>query len=290
MKNTLEAAKRELSKEVKKRGPRLLTPDELQELLQFAHRELGVAKSVREGRLLAFLVEHCGVRELTLESKVYEPKTRYVFGELSPYVVAVSLYEKSYLTHASAVFLHGLTDQVPKTLYVNREQSPQRTPRLKPSQERIDRAFSQRQRLSKLTYSFDGYAVVVLAGKNTRRLGVISASVARRVKVPVTGLERTLIDIVVRPAYSGGLVQVLEAYKRAVGRVSVPRLLRILKRLDYVYPYHQAIGFLMERAGLPAENLEPLRAMGTPFRFYLGYALRETAFDEKWQMNYPRGL
>lgn len=35
-------------------------------------------------------------------------------------------------------------------------------------------------------------------------------------KIRVTDLERTLIDIAVRPAYSGGVFEVLEAFKNAL--------------------------------------------------------------------------
>lgn len=49
-------------------------------------------------------------------------------------------------------------------------------------------------------------------------------------KVDVTSIERTVIDIAVRPAYSRGVPHVLEAYKRARGRVSVARLTSLLAK------------------------------------------------------------
>ena len=93
-----------------------------------------------------------------------------------------------------------------------------------------------------------------------------------------------------RPAYAGGIVQVLEAFKGARARVSVPALVRTLKELGYAYPYHQAIGFLMKRAGYPEKSLALLRSLPRRFKFYLGYGLRETAFDEEWGLHYPKGL
>ncbi len=290
MRGTLEQARDKLAGALAKKGPRLVTAQDLDELLTEAHERFGVAKSVGVRRLLAFLIERCGLREVRLESENYAAKTRHVYGDLSPYVIALSLHKGGYLSHGSAVYAHGLTDQIPKTIYVNREQRPQPKPKAKPSQERIDRAFSNRQRLSKLAYAFDSYRVVLLAGKNSNALGVVPIEVEPAVSAPVTGIERTLVDITVRPAYAGGLVQVLEAFRRADGRISVPKLVSILGELDYSYPYHQAIGFLMERAGYSSRSLEPLAGMEREFNFYLGYGLREPDYDAKWRIYYPKGL
>jgi predicted transcriptional regulator of viral defense system len=106
----------------------------------------------------------------------------------------------------------------------------------------------------------------------------------------VTKIERTLIDIVVRPAYSGGVLQVLEAYKKARDRISVPTLLTTLKNLDYVYPYHQAIGFYMERAGYDVKDTERLRAIGMNNDFYLAHDLKEMEYDPNWRLFFPKSL
>jgi len=55
----------------------------------------------------------------------------------------------------------------------------------------------------------------MIAGKNTNRLGVEEIAGPASETIPVTNLERTLIDIVVRPAYAGGTSQLLKAYRTA---------------------------------------------------------------------------
>ncbi|MBK7692350.1 MAG: hypothetical protein IPJ31_15020 [Bacteroidetes bacterium] len=45
-------------------------------------------------------------------------KERYMVLDTSAFEVALSLMGKSYLSHYTAVYLHGLTKQIPKTIYV----------------------------------------------------------------------------------------------------------------------------------------------------------------------------
>jgi hypothetical protein len=73
-------------------------------------------------------------------------------------------------------------------------------------------------------------------------------------------------------------------------RVSVPDLILLLRQAKYVYPYHQAIGFLLEKAGRNPQELERLRSLGIRFNFYLDYGMREPAFDARWRLYYPANL
>jgi hypothetical protein len=99
-----------------------------------------------------------------------------------------------------------------------------------------------------------------------------------------------LIDITVRPAYAGGVYQVLEAYRRAQPDMSTSILLATLKKLDYIYPYHQAIGFYMQQAGYKPEQYERLRGLGLNHDFYLAHGLREREFDSAWRLHFPKGF
>jgi predicted transcriptional regulator of viral defense system len=217
---------------------------------------------------------------------------RYTWGPVAPEAIALSIQSGSYLSHGTAVFLHALNDQVPKQIYVNKAQSPKPSPKGNMTQEGIDRAFRNKQRVSTYECTFDEGRCLLLSGKNTGDYGVVELKGANDETLRVTGLERTLVDIAVRPVYSGGVYEVLEAYRAAVTRpeFSSNVVLATLKKLDYRYPYHQAIGFYLERAGAKPSLLERFKRLGLNFDFYLDYAMPTTAYDSTWRLHFPKGL
>jgi predicted transcriptional regulator of viral defense system len=108
--------------------------------------------------------------------------------------------------------------------------------------------------------------------------------------VDTTKLERTLIDIVVRPVYAGGPHEVVRAYETAASRISMNTLIATLKKLDYVYPYHQAIGFLLQKVGVPETQLAKLEALGLEWDFYLAHQISDPLYDSRWRLFYPQSL
>jgi hypothetical protein len=203
--------------------------------------------------------------------------------------MGLSLRSGAYLSHASALFLHGLTDQIPRSIYVNREQS-QKSQSGTLTQAAIDRAFSHRQRRSKYIFSYEEWQLVLLSGKHTGRLGVSPMPSPLGEPLSVTGVERTLIDIVVRPDYAGGVYQVLQAFRSAKQRLSTNALLATLKKLGYLYPYHQAIGFYLQRAGYEPERWERIKKLPQEFDFYLAHDIHDKDYDQSWRLFFPKGF
>lgn len=214
-----------------------------------------------------------------------QTKIRYMTADARVFQLAVSLIGKSFLSHYTAVFLHGLTTQVPKVIYISFEQSKKAQNRGILQQHAIDAAFAKPQRKSANVASYDDYTFIFHNGMYTNRTGIVVLD-----EIPVTNLERTLIDITVRPDYAGGVTSVLEAYKRSIDKISINKLIAILDKFDFVYPYHQSIGFYLERAGIESSRLQPLMERKMKFDFYLTYEMTETDYDKGWRIYYPKGI
>jgi predicted transcriptional regulator of viral defense system len=236
------------------------------------------------------LVDEGLLNPIQLQSLTYRGLIRYAWKKPSPFEIGLSIKRKSYLSHGTAAFLNNLSQTVPHTIYVNAEQTEKPAPPSPPTQESIDRAFSRPQRSSKYIFTFEQYSFVILAGKFTNGLKVSAIPGPEGEPLRVTVPERTLIDIVVRPAYAGGVYDVLTAFRAARSTISVNTLVQTLRQLNYAYPYQQAIGFYMERAGYSIQQLDRLRELGTPFNFFLAHDLREVEFDSNWRLFYPKGI
>jgi len=262
-------------------------------LYDLFHREKegwGIAPWSGPTRFMEFALEKKILREVELKSEDYGTKRRFTTGTPSEFEIGLSLAAGGYLSHATAVFLHALNDQIPKTIYVNREQSHKAGGGESPTQKRIDLAFTGKQRSSRYVFTFDSRRVVLLSGKYTAKLGVVRIPGPKEERLEVTSIARTLVDIAVRPAYAGGIFQVIDAYSNARGRVTGTEIADTLRSLDYVYPYHQSIGFLLERAGYDEHEIEPFRLQNREFDFYLVHGMREKSYDANWRLFYPKGL
>jgi predicted transcriptional regulator of viral defense system len=241
-------------------------------------------------QFIAFLIEKGDLRikEIIPINHDISSIHRYIWKEASPFEVALSLKRDAYLCHGTAVAIHGLNDQIPKRLHLNKEQSL-KSGSGELTQTGIDRAFANKQRETRLIYRFDETEVAVVWGKSTGNLEVIEMNYGGA-NLRVTSIERTLIDIAVRPAYAGGPLQVLAAYRGAMEKISVGVLVATLRKLEYVYPFHQAIGFYMERAGYPESKYTRLKELGLKFDFYLSYGVKDPEYVPNWRIYIPKGL
>ncbi len=249
-----------------------------------------LSDSTTLNKFIEFLSEHTKLSRIKFEFP-YRPEIRYMWGDVSTYEVILTLRPDSYFTHFTAMFLHELTEQIPKTVYLNEEQQPKPHRVTTLTQTSIDSAFRRPVRVSSNVASYKDIKICLLNGMHTGKLGVIEGVGPQGEKIHLTDSERTLIDITVRPVYSGGVFEVLKAYRLARAKVSVNKLSAMLQMLNYAYPYHQAVGFYLERAGVYRDSsLALLRKFEMKYDFYLAHAMKDRSYSEKWRLYYPKGL
>lgn len=238
---------------------------------------------------------HLFTKEGDAGSATYSKEmTLFAKPEATDFDIALGLRGKSFFSHLSAAYIHGLTNLVPKVFYTNREQAPKGpagTSEADLKQDAVDGAFAKPARKTGLVYTDERIRVVLLAGMFTDQLDVVEANLTEAEEAYLTtSLERTLIDCTVRPAHAGGIHEVLGMYEAARERLSVRRMHKLLEQFAFVYPYRQAVGFMLERAGYPKKQQALFETPSFNIDFYLEYAMPETEFSSRWRLHYPRGF
>ena len=251
-------------------------------------RALVMAKSLGVNAFTEAIVK-AGVLEKAVLPFPFRQDIRYLFGKVDLLDLVQSLSDVGYFTHFTAIYLNDLTEQIPKTIYFNVEQrtsggAGQLT------QEALNRAFKAEPRLSSNVVEYKATRIVKVNGRNTDQLGVLAKRRPKAGPVRVTDVERTLIDATVRPAYSGGIAVVAKAFELAKESVSVNKLAAYLRKLRYVYPYHQAVGFYLERAGYDEPLLKLLAPFPIEYDFHLQHAMKSPVLNKRWRLYVPKGF
>jgi hypothetical protein len=254
---------------------------------------LGLPKSITVEEIQEFLVRE-GIFHKVIFQFPSTTEIRFANPARTIFEVILSLRLSSYFTHYSALYINGLVDRPNNIIYLNWEQQRKSILTSDLSQDGIKNAFSRPQRIPKQGLAtVNNLKIFILNGRNTDRLGVISIEHPEWGTIRVTDVERTLIDSTVRPDYVGGVSVVLEAFKQAkmLNKVSETKLINYLKIISYIYPYHQSIGFYMEKSQVfTTDAIESLHSIPMDYDFYLGYHLQDMEYSKRWRLYYPRGL
>jgi|HubBroStandDraft_4_1064222.scaffolds.fasta_scaffold150758_2 hypothetical protein len=187
-----------VAKQLSASAQHVFSASDLIEFLDDLRADGVLPKSPSSHKLHQLIVDSGIVQEIKITATYPFESKRYHRGPFSPYELALSLKPDSYLSHGTAVYLHKLSAHEPNMIYVNKEQSPKDSSG-DLTQAGIDRAFSTKQRTSGFQLHHGRTTITLLNGKHSGRLGVVTMQGPNGEPLEVTDLERTLIDIVVRP-------------------------------------------------------------------------------------------
>jgi len=288
-KTRFQIAKKDITNYFEDNHTRIYTYDDISAILNNNKKFWRLPVSIQISAFTDLLVKNTKLQRCSFE---FPARTihRLTWGNVDVYDLVFSLEKEAYFSHYTALFMQGLTDQIPKKIYLTHEQPKKETKESNLLQSDINNAFSKAQRTSKNIARFKEYNICLLNGQFTDKLGVSEVETEKTNRF-VTGLERTLIDITVRPVYSGGINEVLTAFSRASKIVSVNKLAAMLKKLNYVYPYHQAIGFYMRKTGMYTDQqLQLLKKFEYSYDFYLTHQMEDPDYSEEWKLYYPKGF
>lgn len=160
--------------------------------------------------------------------------------------VAMALVNPAAISHWSAMSYHGLTEQLPRTVFVltTTEHS---VPRLRDgSSVRREGGYV----VAGVTYRF-------VQVQPERYFGTQDVWVGDS-RVTVTDLERTLLDGITMPQYCGGFAEAIHAFEEASDRLDLERIAQYAERLGTASM--KRLGWILEHIGMDTPIIEDLAA------------------------------
>jgi predicted transcriptional regulator of viral defense system len=163
---------------------------------------------------------------------------------LHEFEIGMALVEPAAISHWSALSYHGLTEQVPRRVFVLT--SARSVPRV---------------RGAKASRSDEGYLVgetiyQFVQVKPERFFGIEDVWVDES-RIKITDPERTLLDGVMAPHYCGDFAEVLHAFEVRLPKLDLERIIKYALKLDAATV--KRLGWILERQGVESTRLEPLR-------------------------------
>lgn len=150
--------------------------------------------------------------------------------------IAMALVDPAAISHWSALHYHGLTEQVPRKVFV-----------LTTTGSTIPR----RKIVGGVPYRF-------VQVKPDRFFGVQRIWLGEA-RVTVTDIERTLLDGLAKPQYCGDFAEVLHAFEIRGDALDIERIIEYALRLDAATA--KRLGWVLENLGVGIARLEPLRVL-----------------------------
>ncbi|MBP6421658.1 MAG: hypothetical protein KA271_02080 [Propionivibrio sp.] len=254
-----------------------------------------LAQNTTAERFIEFLEKYSKLKQYEFRFP-QRAENCYVWDQAPLLAILLGLKKNLHFSHYTAMRAHGLTEQSPKSIYLTDERTASHTSERENtiSQADIDNAFKKPARISSNWVEHDGKKIYLLNGADTGNLGVVTEQMTDEsgadVQARKTNLERTLIDITVRPVYAGGVFEVAKAYELAKERVSINRLVAMLHKLSFVYPYHQAVGYYLKRANYKPNQIDLVRRLPMDQDFYLTHEMNDTRYDSDWRLHVPSGF
>ncbi|WP_127131198.1 hypothetical protein [Pseudoflavitalea rhizosphaerae] len=265
------------------------TGKELTKIFHFGKSKWNVHPHLNEKFMMDYLIES-GILYKASARKAIFAKTG-----ATNLTIGCQLYQEGILSHASALSLQNIIAERAGETYITIAKS--RLPTAEDLQERkmelnqsaIDKAFAKAARSNHEVLQCNGGFIHFIHGRPITEKQVVLLH-KNGERISATTVERALIDIVIRPGYIGGPKEVMKAFEGASESVTPDSLHQTLVDQRLIYPYEQAIGFYLQRAGFPDAVLKPWMPAKDALDFYLDYQIEDRRYDKTWKIFYPSSL
>ena len=194
---------------------------------------------------------------------------------LHEFEIAMALVAPAAISHWSAMSHHGLTEQVPRRVFVLT------------TARAVPRVRGKKQAQDQSGYPVGDTVYQFVQVKPERFFGIEQVWV-NEARISITDPERTLLDGLMAPPYCGDFAEVLHAFELRAPKLDVERIIQYALKLDTATA--KRLGWVLERQGIASDRLEPLRSVPIKgYRVLDPSGPRHGPYEARWmiQVNLP---
>jgi len=189
---------------------------------------------------------------------------------LHEFEMAMAMVNPAAISHWSALNYHGLTEQIPRWVFVTT------TAKSVPRQRRAKSSRSEKG------YPVGGMVYQFIQVKPERFFGIEEVWV-NEARVKMTDPERTLLDGLLAPRYCGGFTEIFHIFTVLGTRLDLDRIIEYALKLDLAAI--KRLGWVLEHQGIDPARLERLRTV--PIKGYRALdptGPRRGPCDQRWMI------
>jgi len=158
--------------------------------------------------------------------------------------IAAALVSPAAISHWSAMHGHGMTDQIPRRVFVltTSDAAPPRIRRTRTTDGQVG-------------YEIGGVTYQFIQVKPERYFGMEKLWIGES-RIDITDPERTLLDGLARPKYCGDFAEVLHAFESWSGKLRLERIIEYAGKLGTAVA--KRLGWVLETLDVDPERLQSL--------------------------------
>ena len=234
---------------------RIITTEDVVKILNDSHKSADYITNLREKGFIKKIKQ--GLYAIVPPNLIGSKK--YLIDK---FLIAAHLKNKYYISHHSALELHGLAESAFNTVYITLPN------------------YSQPFHYQGITYNF----------VSTKYFFGIETIIYSSVKIALSDLEKTLVDCIRNIPYSGGLEELAKSLT-GIPSLKYDKMLNYLHQFNNQILYHK-IGFLfesLEEFSPPKQFLQTIRKKVGRKVYYLDKG-KTSIYNKKWNIMVPKNF
>ncbi len=187
------------------------------------------------------------------------------------YEIAMALTNPAAISHWSAFSYHGLTDQIPGTVFV-----------LTTTESVIPRTKKKKDKVKNRGYPIGDTVFKFIQVKAERFFGTKKVWIGDA-RIMITDLERTLLDGLTLPRYCGDLTEVIHGFELKTPEINIDRIVEYALKSDVSVA--KRLGWILEKQKVKPELFQVLAELPVKgYRQLDPSGLRKGVCNRRWMI------